>query len=354
MGAGVAWWQRGELLAWAYVRGLERAGDGDREAWIERVASLDYQAVPQLCGLLEKPAPAACAAARATLARLAERWPEGDPRGAGLRAQVTEKFSHLSLAGQRCVLELYGSWLDRPLSPTLIDEAIRLLQLAVRSPDKDVRCQALTLAGPIVNRSSSAEQLAACREFARTSLQDAEATNRLEAVRLAVHPKLGLSREVAPLLDDPAPAVRQMAMASVGDAEHADAVETDDLLRSLHDPDPDVRRLCEAALRSRRLSPNQIAMGRLLTDARPVNRLEILNRLPRTELEPGLWLRRLSQDTSPAVRAGAIRAATEYAEVDFTDRLEKMASDDPSPTVRQLADHYLKSQKERPKRPENR
>lgn len=349
---GVTWWQRSAILTWVYVQGLARAGNGDREAWIERVAGLDFEAVPSLCRCLEKQEPTACANARAALARLAEGWPPADTRHDRLRACLTHEFPRLSTDGQCAVLGLHTAWLDQPMSPAMTEGAVRLLAQAARAADKDVRGQAIALAAALVNQNLSAEQIAACRELIRTSLQDSEAVNRVEAARLAVHPRFELSREVAPLLDDPAPEVRQMAMVAVGSAP--DAVATDDLLRSLHDSDADVRRLCEAALRGRGLRPDDVAMGRLMTDACPSTRLQILNRLPRTGLEPGVWLRRLSQDPNPAVRAGAIRASADYAQVDFTDRLEKMAQDDPSATVRQLAEHYLKSRRNRTQDSENR
>src|SRR5437868_11863327 len=47
-----------------------------------------------------------------------------------------------------------------------------------------------------------------------------------------------------------------------------DLIATDDLLRWLHDPDPEVRALCEAALRGRNLDDKHLKLGRLITDAR--------------------------------------------------------------------------------------
>jgi len=347
-----AWCQRGAILAWVYVQGLSHARADDRGAWVDRVVSLDDDAVSGLCRCLEKPEPTACGNAAAALARLAEQWPPTDPRQDSLRARLAEVFPHLSASGQCTVLGLYAVWVGQAGPAAMADRAVRMLAQGGRAADKNVRRQAIALAAVLINQNLSAEHVAACRELFRTSLRDSEAANRTEAARLAVHPLLGLSREVAPLLDDPAPEVRQMAMVAVGNVP--DAVATDDLLRSLHDTDPDVRRLCEVALRGRGLRPEDVAMGRLVTDASPAMRLQILNRLPRTGLEPGVWLRRLSQDPNPAVRAGAIRASADYVQVDLRDCLEKMSRDDPSATVRQLAEHYLKSQQSRAPESENR
>jgi hypothetical protein len=59
------------------------------------------------------------------------------------------------------------------------------------------------------------------------------------------------------------------------------------------------------------------------------------------DLDPGLWLRRLSHDPSPAVRVAAMRAMTQMPYVDLSDRIDQMARSDPSPTVCQLARYYL-------------
>lgn len=348
----VAWWQRGALLTWGYIEGLARANDGNRDAWVERVVSLDCAAIAGLCRCLEKPDAAACGNARAAVERLSDRWPAADPRHERLRARLAEGFPRLSADGQHTVLSLYSVWAEHPMSAPVTENAVRLLGLGGRATDREVRGQTIALAAALVNQALSAEQLVACREAIRAALRDSEAANRTEAARLAVHPRVGLARDVAPLLDDPAPEVRQMAMAAVGNAP--DAIATDDLLRSLHDTDADVRRLCEVALRGRGLRPEDVLMGRLVTDASPAVRMQIFSRLPQTGLEPGVWLRRLSQDPSPAVRASAVRASADYAQLDFSDRLEQIAREDPSPTVRQLAQHYLNCQRNKPLDPENR
>src|SRR5208337_1265426 len=130
--------------------------------------------------------------------------------------------------------------------------------------------------------------------------------------------------ELAPLLDDPVAEVRQAAILAVGPAR--DVVNTEDLLRALHDPDPDVRRLCEVMLLGDRgLRQEDVILGRLISDARPEVRLKVLDRLrPASDTEPGVWLRRLSQDPVPAVRAAALRAVAEQPLLDFSERLQQM------------------------------
>jgi hypothetical protein len=109
----------------------------------------------------------------------------------------------------------------------------------------------------------------------------------------------------------------------------------------LHDPDAEVRRLCELALRGRGLQDSHVMLARLISDANPVVRLQVLHQLRGArDVDAGVWLRRLSQDPSAAVRAAAIRAAAEQ-QTDLGNRLVEMQREDASATVRELAAHYI-------------
>ena len=59
------------------------------------------------------------------------------------------------------------------------------------------------------------------------------------------------------------------------------------------------------------------------------------------DVDPGVWLRRLSHDPSPAVRAAAARVMSGLDHIDLSDRLDQMSRGDPSPSVAQLARYYL-------------
>jgi HEAT repeat protein len=149
---------------------------------------------------------------------------------------------------------------------------------------------------------------------------------------------------VVPLLRDSSVRVRESAMLAVG--AQPNVVSTDDLLGWLHDGDAGVRALCEKALRSRGLQERHIRLGRLITDPSARVRLKLIDMLKRTtDLEPGVWLRRLSHDPVAAVRAAAVRAIQEQELATLADRIEQMAQNDPCPTVRQLAQYYLVSQR---------
>ena len=340
---GAGWVYREPLLAWYYVGRLTTAAEGDRAAWTERVAARDAAAIPFLLDHFDRPAD--CAGARAGLSAVAARWPLDDPRRLSLALQLAESFPRFSLTGQANTIELLADWAPAagaaPLPAECMACLLRVLPLASRSPDHGVRGAGLELAAAVLRCDGPDDVENGCREWIRRGFQDGEAANRARAARLAARPEVDLLPQIVPLLDDPDAGVRKAALLAVGPAP--DAITTDDLLRSLHDPDEDVRRLCEAALKEcRKLSNQDVALGRLISDSRPGMRLQVLDKLVQArDLEPGVWLRRLSHDPAPAVRAAALRAAADESRTDLSERVRQMAQSDPSPTVRQLAQYYL-------------
>ena len=194
-------------------------------------------------------------------------------------------------------------------------------------------------------RTGYAESIAPCRELAAACFGDKSAENRARAAQIALHPGMDLQQQALPLMRDPSPDVRRLAMLVVGPAQNV--VSTDDLLHWLHDPDSDVRRLCEVALISRKVPLKHIRLGRMLTDPDFHVRLNVLDELRLAEardIDAGIWLRYLSHDPKESVRVAAVRAAVEeqfYTPVDLRDRMEQMSKSDPSDTVRQLVGYSL-------------
>jgi hypothetical protein len=354
--AGVAaWFERGPLLTWYTLRCLARAGETDREAWAERAAALDDAAVPGLIGCLTSARDSVCANAEAALLHLAGRWGIQDARTGRLSGCLADAFPRLSGPGQRVVLRAQVAWLrpgaagEAPERGTVL-AAARAVMLAARGNDSGVRREALDVTGELLRLPNGEETLGGCRELVHACLQDAEPSNRRRAIVLAQHSGMALLEQITPLLNDPVPEVRREAMAAVRAAPET-VVQTDHLLRWLHDSDDDVRRLCEAVLRGRGMTEEHLKLGRLLTDARASVRLQVLDYLhPNSDLEPGVWLRLLSVDAEPAVRVAAVRAAVAHPLVDLSDRIDQMAQSDPSPTVCQLARYYLSSQVQRKQR----
>lgn len=338
--AGGAWLGREPILGWWSLRGLDQADENERDRWAERVAERGKAVVPGLVERLGRDDARVRANAEAALLRLA-----GSGEADDLARRLEENFPRFGPTGQEATLRLGLAWLkgdgDSAASTDTAAGLARLLPEAGRSKEVRVRAAALELAGQLLERPEHADALAPCRELAQACFADGDADNRARAVQLSLNPGMDLQRQVLPLLSDPAPEVRRLAILAVGPA--TDVIVTEDLLRWLHDPDPEVRRLCELALRGRRLPEAHIRLGRLLTHEEPKIRLQVLDYLHQaSDLDPGVWLRYLSHDPVPSVRAAAMRAATSgtYEHVPFSDRLDQMRAD-PCPTVKQLASYFL-------------
>ncbi len=353
-GGGVAWLERTPILAWYCVRALASASEGDRQRRAERVADLGDAALPRVLECLAQPDDAVCANARAGLACLAARWGPGDGRSVELALRLARAFPRLSLQGQRAVLEVAGGWFSREgeaPAAGLVPNCARLLAEAGGVVAPEVQGAALELSATLVKQSQATEALSSAREIGRAGLLSPSPDNRGRAIRLALlHKGMDLLDQVVPLLNDPVVEVRRAAMLAVGPA--VEVVPEDGLLPSLHDPDAEVRGLCENALRMRGLRPEHLQLGRLLTHPQAGQRLRVLDCLRvASDLDPGLWLRRLSHDSSPAVRTAALRAMSQHDQdgLDLSDRIDQMARSDPSPTVCRIAEFYLKEMRATPR-----
>src|SRR4051812_18765770 len=84
----LAWQQWPAWQAWWCLRGLARADEADRPAWVERVAALGEPALPGLLDLLGDGEDAHAAAAGAALERLGLAWGPGDPRTVALAERL--------------------------------------------------------------------------------------------------------------------------------------------------------------------------------------------------------------------------------------------------------------------------
>jgi HEAT repeat protein len=183
-----------------------------------------------------------------------------------------------------------------------------------------------------------------CRRLAGPALAGGDPALRVAAIRLILRPSLKQEKDllarIVPMLKDESAEVRKAALVAL--AGSRDLVGDDDLIVLLHDASEEVQQLCEVALRSRGLQENHILMARLISDERPAARMKVLQHLRgANDLETGVWLRRLCQDPAPAVRAAAVRAAAAQTQVDLRSSLRELSEQDPSPTVRELAGHYL-------------
>ncbi len=267
---------------------------------IEPLANLGPPAEAPLLELLRQDTPATPRAGQA-LAKMIANCPKDDPRRASLAGRIGDSFADFSPAGKQAVLQLAESL-------------------------------------PSGSREGTA--------IVKAALKDSSAASQVQAIIIAMKPEFGLGADVLPLLSDHKPEVRRSAIMAVGALRELVADEL--LLPSLHDPDADVRGLCEAALRGRGLRDKDIRLGRMVTDPSPLRRLEVLQHLPvDADLDPGVWLQRLCQDPSPLVRASAARYAMDSSsrpDAKLAERVREMARHDPDGTVRQIAEYLITSQ----------
>jgi HEAT repeat protein len=340
---GWAWTKRDAFWAWYQVRQLMRAGEADRGAMADRVAALGEAAVPSLLDGLTSSDQAACGNVGAALEKLGAGWGANDARTAALAKRLGDAWPGFSSQGRTAALEAAAAWFRSSREASELGEDMQAALTALlnqAAEDGETHAAALDLCIAIGPRLGGVSEPA--RRIVRSCLCSPTAEVRLRSVQASTRPGLDTVEQVAALLDDPVVEVRRAAIPTLGAA--SDVVLDDALLKCLHDSDAEVRRLCEEALLGRGLSPDQIRLGRLFSHRDYLVRLSVLDELRRTPelVDRGLWLRRLSHDAMPSVRVAAARVMARQKDGNLTDRLEEMARNDPSPTVCELADYYLR------------
>ena len=192
-------------------------------------------------------------------------------------------------------------------------------------------------------RCPNAEFAPICRDIVRQALKQPSVDLRVQAIHLAMRPDLDQKTDAVACLQAPEAEVRRAAMLAVGPAgASSPAIGDEELFAWLNDADNQVQMLCEAALSTRGLEPEQIAAARKLTSPDAAERLKLLIDLRWNRdgiRDPGPWLERLSRDADPAVRAGAARVACE-SKLAFAGWLDRLAKDDPDGTVRRIVQFH--------------
>jgi hypothetical protein len=345
--AGIAYWQRTPVLAWYHVRQLSNAYPDDREACAQRVADLDEAALPRVLAELRNPDAIVCTNMQYALVLLVKKWGLTDERSTRLLERIHTGFNDFSVAGQDRSLHVMTIMLQqegpRPLPSRLTDLVKEVVQ-AAQSKD-ELRGAALMLAAELVDSVERGQCVDVCRGMAERGLCHSGAGTRIAAVRLLLREPMraqhDLFAKAVPLLTDKEAPVRRAAVIVLASA--IDVVDEEALLPLLHDEDYQVQYLCEMALRKRGLSEDDLKLARMITDKSPAIRVRVLHHVQQMpDLNLGAWLRRLSLDPVASVRAAAVRAAGESADVDFSERLKEMSERDPSETVRLNAQFYLR------------
>src|SRR5262245_46840677 len=262
----VGLWQRDRLWVWYCAERLERASDDRRPEWAEELMAVGEPAVPTMFRLLRHDDPGVCVAASRALKRLAGSWPVDDPRRLDFARQFVAAEPRFSTPGRAAALELLPFVLD--------------------SGDREMSQKAKGVVG--------------------TAAKSESVDVRIQAVATALRPEIDALEQITGLINDPDVGVRRAAVLALGPVRDgaAPALGDDELLKCLHDPDDEVRRLCEMGLRSRGRSPRDIRLGRRYTAPDPAERQKLLLDLTHEdELDVAVWLERLTADPDPAIRA---------------------------------------------------
>ena len=111
-----------------------------------------------------------------------------------------------------------------------------------------------------------------------TAARSESAGLRVQAVAAALRPDVDALDAIVPLVGDPDAEVRRAAVLALGPVRDGavTVLGDDELLRCLHDSDPEVRRLCEMGLRSRGRTPRDIRLGRRYPPPTPAERQKLL------------------------------------------------------------------------------
>ena len=124
-----------------------------------------------------------------------------------------------------------------------------------------------------------------------------------------------------------------------------------DLMRLLHNVQPDLAQAAESELVRRGMNGVELALARRLTDADPKVRLALVDTLPRVPgLNPKPWLFWLSEDRVADVRRAALTMMAASNDVDLIRRVEELARRDPDPRIAELADRLLESRQRNSRR----
>ena len=344
--AGIAWWQREPMLAWYQVRQLTIAYPENREACAKRVVEIGEAAVPRVLSELQNEDAIVCANMEYALMLLLKKWGAADARSLALIEILPAQFADFSLAGQEKVIVLLTGFLQqdgaKPLAPRLTKAIGEILIAAEKT--KGLRGASLALAGELIDAVSAGQWVDDCRAMAERGLSDERPGARIAALQLLLRPTMRNDKELIekaiPLLRDSEPGVRRAAIVSL--ASENELVREEYLLPLLHDEDPQVQYVTELALRKRGLQDDDLKLARMISDKSPSIRLHVLYFLPHMpELNLASWLRQLSNDPEPAVRAAAVRASAEFPHVEFSPRLREMVESDPADSVRENARYYL-------------
>lgn len=226
-------------------------------------------------------------------------------------AKAASLFKSMEPMAQSEALRWLAQSLSKDQSETMSERRAsairRLLDLASLSEENPVQAAALQMAGAILKQNPNPELIGAIRQLVSLGAKSESSQVQIQAITTALNPKLDCLTDVTVCLKSPHKEVRQAAVLALGPA--SESITDEVLLPCLHDEDKTIVHLTETALQARGLREDQIRLGKMMADPKPVKRLEVLDHLSATrDIDPMIWLKKMSNDPSPAVRAAAVRA----------------------------------------------
>ncbi|NBS90472.1 hypothetical protein EBS67_10810 [bacterium] len=350
---GLGWWQRDYLMGWYLTDQLLKAEPQYKSHYIDALAKLGENAQYPLLDHLEKATDASAPDLTKALGKMFDAW-GGAPSPLSQQCfhHLARRFTSFSAPAQTQTIELLASISENspppnPLTNDFLEGTKLILGSLPEANNPAALVPAMKIVSQLIKTNTDKELHSRLAGIMAKAITDAPVNIKIQAIHLAIAPEVGLTELSIAALQDKNVEVRKVAILACASA--IESVSVDSLLPSLHDSDSEIRAYCESALIARGLNKEHLQLGKLLTDPRASKRLEVLDSLmDDTELDQSLWLRKLSHDSSPAVRVAALRMMSLQEIPDLHDRIDQMSRSDPSKTVSDLAAFYLKSNKLKP------
>ena len=339
---GVLAWKHQELLTAWKVHQLPQAGIAEQRQILSSLAeNPDSSTGWLLYSLSQSSSPEEAEALGQGLVQVSENLSE-EALDTHL-ARAASLFKSMEPFAQTETLAWLAKAFSTETSPTLTERRSaatkRLLDSAYFSEENAVQTAALQMSVGILKQNPTSEVMGSIKQLVSAGAKSESSLVQIQAITVALNPKTDCLQEVDICLKSPHKEVRQAAILALGPA--SETIMNEVLLPSLHDEDQTIVHLTEMALQARGLREDQIRLGKLMADPKPVKRLEVLDHLSATrDIDPMIWLKKMSKDPSPALRAAAARAMNQEKGITNGNSERQTDKLDMSESVKRVADFY--------------